>query len=107
MDTLGSMYNVISKRRGRVVREEIKEGASIFEVEALVPVTESFGFADVLRMQTSGQASPQMVRSHWEVLEQVRMPRNNGITVCGSRYENQAVTYWRLLLVGSFVGSAD
>lgn len=70
METLGSVYNVISKRRGRVIREEIKEGASIFEVVALIPVTESFGFAEALRNQTSGNASPQMILSHWEALEQ-------------------------------------
>lgn len=40
------MYAVIAKRRGRIVAEEMKEGTSFFNVTALLPVVESFGFAD-------------------------------------------------------------
>lgn len=45
-DVLGKVYGVISKRRGRIVAEEMKEGTSFFTVSALLPVVESFGFAD-------------------------------------------------------------
>jgi ribosome assembly protein 1 len=45
-DVLGKVYGVVAKRRGRVVAEEIKEGTSFFNVSALLPVVESFGFAD-------------------------------------------------------------
>ena len=49
----------------------MREGTQTFEISALLPVVESFGFADDLRKQTSGAAtSPQLVFSHWEVLEQ-------------------------------------
>jgi ribosome assembly protein 1 len=46
---LGKVYGVISKRRGRIVAEEMKEGTSFFSVSALLPVVESFGFADGIR----------------------------------------------------------
>lgn len=45
-DVLGKVYGVIAKRRGRVVAEEMKEGTSFFTISALLPVVESFGFAD-------------------------------------------------------------
>ncbi|KAI0319365.1 P-loop containing nucleoside triphosphate hydrolase protein [Amylostereum chailletii] len=45
-DVLGKVYGVVAKRRGRVVAEEMKEGTSFFTVRALLPVVESFGFAD-------------------------------------------------------------
>ena len=44
-DVLGKVYGVVSKRRGRIISEEMKEGTSFFTVKALLPVVESFGFA--------------------------------------------------------------
>lgn len=43
---LGKVYGVIARRRGRIVSEEMKEGTSFFSVHAILPVVESFGFAD-------------------------------------------------------------
>lgn len=45
-DVLGKVYGVVAKRRGHIVSEEMKEGTSFFTVSALLPVAESFGFAD-------------------------------------------------------------
>jgi hypothetical protein len=45
-DVLGKVYAVVAKRRGRIIAEEMKEGTSLFNVTALLPVIESFGFAD-------------------------------------------------------------
>lgn len=61
------MYAVLSKREGRVLQEEMKEGTDVFIIKAVLPVAESFGFADEIRKRTSGLASPQLVFSHWEV----------------------------------------
>lgn len=66
-DVLGRMYAVVSKREGRVLREEMKEGSDVFDVTAVLPVAESFGFAEEIRKRTSGLANPQLVFSHWEV----------------------------------------
>jgi len=69
-DVLGKVYGVVAKRRGRIVAEEMKEGTSFFTVKALLPVVESFGFADEMRKRTSGAASPQLVFSGYGMLEE-------------------------------------
>lgn len=66
-EVLGRMYAVVSKREGRVLREEMKEGSDVFDVTAVLPVAESFGFSEEIRKRTSGLANPQLVFSHWEV----------------------------------------
>eukprot|EP00924_Labyrinthula_sp_SR-Ha-C_P002720 maker-scaffold_13-snap-gene-5.0-mRNA-1 protein AED:0.02 eAED:0.02 QI:0/0/0/0.5/1/1/2/0/948 len=70
-DQLGSLYKVISQKRGQVISEELIEGSSnIFSVKAYIPVAESFGLATQLRKMTSGTAStPQLVFSHWEMID--------------------------------------
>lgn len=50
-----------------MLQEEMKEGTDVFIIKAVLPVAESFGFADEIRKRTSGLASPQLVFSHWEV----------------------------------------
>uniref|UniRef100_A0A8B9JXX8 Elongation factor-like 1 n=1 Tax=Astyanax mexicanus TaxID=7994 RepID=A0A8B9JXX8_ASTMX len=67
-EVLGRVYGVLSKREGRVLNEEMKEGTDMFIIRAVLPVAESFGFADEMRKRTSGLASPQLVFSHWEVI---------------------------------------
>lgn len=44
-------------------------GTDIFTVLAVVPVSESFGLANLLRDKTSGKVNhPQLAFSHWEVI---------------------------------------
>ncbi len=66
-DVLGRLHSVLGRCDGRVLSEEMKEGSTVFIIEALIPVAESFGLAEELRKKTSGLASPQLVFSHWEV----------------------------------------
>ena len=66
-EVLGKLYAVLGRRNGRVIAEEMKEGSAVFTIQALVPVAESFGFAEEIRKKTSGLASPQLIFSHWEV----------------------------------------
>ena len=40
----------------------------MFTVKAYLPVAESFGFNGELRQHTGGQAFPQAVMDHWEVM---------------------------------------
>ena len=47
----------------------MNEGTNLFQVHATLPVVESFGFANEIRKRTSGLASPQLVFSHWEVID--------------------------------------
>lgn len=47
----------------------MQEGSDTFNITTLMPVCESFGFAEEIRKKTSGLALPQLVFSHWEVLD--------------------------------------
>lgn len=69
-DVLGKVYGVVARRRGRIVSEEMKEGTSFFTISALLPVIESFSFADEIRKRTSGAASPQLVFHGYELLDE-------------------------------------
>merc|ERR1712146_644320 len=40
----------------------------LYKVEAHLPVLESFGFTEKLRAETGGQAFPQCVFDHWEIM---------------------------------------
>ncbi|KAG8145090.1 putative Elongation factor Tu GTP-binding domain-containing protein, partial [Naja naja] len=77
-EVLGRVYAVLSKRVGRVLQEEMKEGTDIFTIKALLPVAESFGFADEIRKRTSGLASPQLIFSHWESMQDFLWLHNHG-----------------------------
>ncbi|XP_025419219.1 elongation factor-like GTPase 1 [Sipha flava] len=69
-EILGKMYAVLGRRHGRVISSDMTHGsASTFNITALLPVVESFSFAAEIRKQTSGLASPQLVFSHWEVID--------------------------------------
>ncbi len=63
---LGNVYKVLTKRRGRVVDTQKREGTPLNVIIAEVPVTESFGITTDLRSETSGFAFSQMVFDHWE-----------------------------------------
>lgn len=51
-EVLGKVYGVVAKRRGRIVSEEMKEGTAFFTITSLLPVVESFGFADGMLLNT-------------------------------------------------------
>lgn len=68
-EMLGKMYAVLGRRHGRVLQGDMQEGSQTFHVTAALPVIESFDFANEIRKQTSGMASPQLVFSHWEVVD--------------------------------------
>ncbi|KAI8086124.1 uncharacterized protein BX664DRAFT_386577 [Halteromyces radiatus] len=69
-DVLGRVYGVISKRKGKIISEDLKDGTPFWQISALLPVVESFGFSDEIRKRTSGAASPQLVFSGFELLDQ-------------------------------------
>lgn len=45
-EVLGRVYGVISKRKGKIVSEDLKDGTPFWQINALLPVIESFGFPD-------------------------------------------------------------
>jgi len=48
--------------------KEDRPGTPLCKVKAFLPVLESFGFTQLLRQNTSGQAFPQMIFSHWAMI---------------------------------------
>ncbi|KAI0248384.1 P-loop containing nucleoside triphosphate hydrolase protein [Lactifluus subvellereus] len=65
---IGGIYSVLNKRRGQVFSEEQRIGTPMFTVKAYLPVMESFGFNGDLRQATGGQAFPQSVFDHWDLM---------------------------------------
>lgn len=65
---VGSIYGVLTRKRGHVFEEMQRPGTPMFNVKAYLPVAESFGFTSDLRAATSGQAFPQCVFDHWSVM---------------------------------------
>lgn len=61
------MYAVIGRRHGKILSGDLTQGSGNFFVSAILPVIESFNFAQEIRKQTSGLACPQLMFSHWEV----------------------------------------
>uniref|UniRef100_A0A8C5B9J3 Tr-type G domain-containing protein n=1 Tax=Gadus morhua TaxID=8049 RepID=A0A8C5B9J3_GADMO len=65
---VGGIYGVLNRRRGHVFEECQVMGTPMFIVKAFLPVNESFGFTADLRSNTGGQAFPQCVFDHWQIL---------------------------------------
>jgi elongation factor 2 len=67
-NAVGGIYGVLNRRRGHVFEEAQTPGTPMFVVKAYLPVNESFGFTADLRSHTGGQAFPQCVFDHWQVM---------------------------------------
>merc|ERR1712054_483152 len=65
---LGGIYSCLNKKRGHVFAEDNRPGTPIYNLNAYLPVLESFGFVADLRAATSGQAFPQCVFDHWQLM---------------------------------------
>ncbi|KAI3368873.1 hypothetical protein L3Q82_025855 [Scortum barcoo] len=67
-NAVGGIYGVLTRRRGHVFEELEVCGTPMRVTKAYLPVMESFGFTADLRSNTGGQAFPQCVFDHWQVL---------------------------------------
>jgi len=63
---LSGVYQTLNSRRGEVETMNEREGTPLCQVKAFLPVGESFGFTQLLRQKTGGQAFPQMKFNHWD-----------------------------------------
>ncbi|CAJ1060291.1 elongation factor 2-like [Xyrichtys novacula] len=66
---IGGIYGVLNRRRGHVFEESNVMGTPMYITKAYLPVMESFGFTADLRSNTGGQAFPQCVFDHWQILQ--------------------------------------
>ncbi|CAD2097832.1 U5 small nuclear ribonuclear protein, putative [Plasmodium vinckei lentum] len=67
-DSVSSVYNVLSRRRGHVLKDFPKVGTPLYMVHAYIPAIESFGFETDLRTHTSGQAFCLSMFDHWHIV---------------------------------------
>jgi elongation factor 2 len=68
-EVIGKIYSCVSQRRGIILEEIPKPGCPLYIVKAHLPVLESFGFDAALREATSGRGFPQLIFSHWQVMD--------------------------------------
>lgn len=64
----GAVYSVLTKRRGKIINEETRPGTPILIMQGYLPVLESFGLTADLREACHGQAFPQCVMDHWQIV---------------------------------------
>lgn len=63
---VAGVFATLNQKRGQVEKIEERPGTPLTQVQAFLPVLESFGFTELLRKNTAGQAFPQMKFSHWQ-----------------------------------------
>ena len=67
---VGSIYNVLSMRRGNVFDEgDGGMSGGVANMRAYLPVAESFGFSQSLAEATSGAAFSQLMFDHWQLMD--------------------------------------
>ncbi|KAI9220597.1 P-loop containing nucleoside triphosphate hydrolase protein [Blastocladiella britannica] len=76
---MGGIYGVLNRRRGHVFSEEQRQGTPLYTVKAYIPVAESFGFTTDLRAATGGQAFPQLVFSHYQIMSGSALEAGNKV----------------------------
>lgn len=62
---LSGVYQTLNARRGVVDSMVERIGTPLVQIRSFLPVAESFGFTQMLRQKTAGQAFPQMKFDHW------------------------------------------
>jgi len=67
-NAMGGIYGVLTRRRGHVFSEEQRAGTPLYQIKCYLPVMESFGFTADLRAATAGQAFPQSIFDHWQLM---------------------------------------
>jgi ribosome assembly protein 1 len=69
-EVLGRVYPVLTRRHAHILSETLQEASNVYTITSLLPLHESFGFADEIRKRTSGGASATMVFHGFEVLDE-------------------------------------
>jgi len=65
---IAGVYSTLNQRRGVIEGKEDRPGTPLCKIKSYLPVLESFGFAQLLRQNTSGQAFPQLIFDHWQIV---------------------------------------
>lgn len=65
-ESLNPIYEVFNQKRGTIEDVIYEENSTNVLVKCFLPVKESFGFSEQLRLKTQGRAFPNLVFDHWE-----------------------------------------
>ncbi|GKC30386.1 elongation factor 2 [Tanacetum coccineum] len=65
---LAGIRSELNQRRGHVFEEMQRAGTPLYKIKAYLPVAESFGFSSALWDSTNGEAYPQCVFDHWDMM---------------------------------------
>lgn len=63
----GQIHNQISKRRGKVVEEDLHEFSNIFIIKSHLPTIESFQFCHQILDRTQGTVNAQLNFDTWKI----------------------------------------
>jgi len=66
-DVMGGVFTTLNKRRGNIF--DTIEDDNRITLKGYLPISESFGFNQDLRANTGGQAFPQCIFDHWEIMD--------------------------------------
>jgi len=66
---ISGIYSVLNQRRGIIIEQLQRPGTPLFNLKGYLPVLDSFGFTPALREATGGQAFPQLLFDHWQVMD--------------------------------------
>lgn len=66
---LGPLYAILSRRRGKVVKDDMVDGTDLLMITATLPQAEAFGLAPELFQKSSGEVTaPELLFSHYSML---------------------------------------
>ena len=82
-DYFGDLMGNVSSRRGTITGTEDRNGSKV--IDALIPLSEMFGYATDLRSRTSGRGSFSMQFSHY-----AEVPKNIAEKIIGERAKKEA-----------------
>ncbi|KAL4452839.1 hypothetical protein ABPG74_002404 [Tetrahymena malaccensis] len=68
-ENYGKSFEVLNKKRARIIEEELQESSNIFLIKAHLPVSESFDFYNLMQDNTSGRINSQLIFDTWKILE--------------------------------------
>lgn len=62
------IYDLLSRRRGNVLRDSAIPGTPLYSIEGTIPVIDSFGFEVDVRVATQGSSAVSLVFDSWELV---------------------------------------
>ena len=63
----GQIYNELSKRRAKVIDEDLHEVSNIFIIKAHLPINDSYKFCSQILDRTQGTVNAQLNFGTWKI----------------------------------------